>query len=108
MMGSSAVWSAVHYKTPLLIVINNNTSWYNDEELQVKVAKHRGRATENAYIGTTTRDPDVDLAKVSEGYGAVVEGPVSEPGDLAEAFKRAVKVVEDGGVSVVDVRTASL
>jgi len=108
MMATGAVWTAVHYKTPLLMVINNNASWYNDEEHQFNIAKSRGRAPENAYIGTTTRDPDVDLAKVSEGYGAVVEGPVTEPGDLAAAFRRAVKVVEDGGVAVVDVRTASL
>jgi len=107
-MATGAVWTAVHYKTPLLMVINNNASWYNDEEHQFNIAKSRGRAPENAYIGTTTRDPDVDLAKVSEGYGAVVEGPVTEPGDLAAAFRRAVKVVEDGGVAVVDVRTASL
>lgn len=52
--------------------------------------------------------PDVDLAKVSEGYGASVEGPITEPGDLAPAFKRAVKVVEAGGVAVVDVRTSNL
>jgi len=93
---------------PLLMVINNNTSWYNDEEHQFKIAKSRGRPPENAHIGTTTRNPDVDFAKVSEGYGAYVEGPVMEPSDLAAAFKRAVKVVEEGGVAVVDVRTASL
>ncbi len=108
LMATGAVWTAVHYKTPLLLVINNNTSWYNDEEHQFNIAKLRGRAPENAYIGTTTREPDVDFAKVSEGYGAVTEGPVTEPGDLAGAFQRAVKVVEDGGVAVVDVRTSSL
>ncbi|HSR56035.1 MAG TPA: thiamine pyrophosphate-binding protein [Alphaproteobacteria bacterium] len=108
LMGMSAVWTAVHYKVPLLLVINNNTSWYNDEEHQFNVAKHRGRPPENAYIGTTTRDPEVDLAKVSEAHGAAVWGPITEPGDLGRAFRGAVKVVEDGGVAVVDVRTANL
>lgn len=108
LMATVAVWTAVHYKVPLLIVINNNTSWYNDEEHQGKIAKVRGRPPENAYIGTTTRDPDVDFIKVSEGYGAYTEGPIVNPEDLAGAFKRAVKAVDDGGVAVVDVRTANL
>jgi acetolactate synthase-1/2/3 large subunit len=108
LMATGAVWTAVHYKVPLLMVVNNNTSWYNDEEHQFNIARARRRPPENAYIGTTTRDPDVDFAKVSEGYGAYVEGPISEPNDLAAAYKRAVKVVEEGGVAVVDVRTSNL
>jgi len=108
LMATGAAWTATHYKVPLLMVVNNNTSWFNDEEHQFKIAKARARPPENAYIGTTTRDPDVDFVKVSQGYGAYAEGPIVEPGDLAGAFKRAVKVVEDGGVAVVDVRTANL
>ena len=108
MMGMGAVWTAVHYKVPLLMVINNNTSWYNDEEHQANIAKRRNRPPENAYIGTTTRDPEVDFAKVSEAHGAAAEGPITEPGDLAPAFARAVKVVAAGGVAVVDVRTSNL
>jgi acetolactate synthase I/II/III large subunit len=108
MMAAGAVWTAVHYRTPLLMVINNNTSWYNDEQHQFNIANERGRPPENAYIGTTTRDPDVNLCKVSEGYGASVEGPITDPNDLAAAFRRAVNVVDGGGVAVVDVRTANL
>ena len=55
MMSSGALWTAVHYKVPLLVIINNNLSWYNDEEHQVEVAKMRGRPPENAWIGTTMR-----------------------------------------------------
>jgi thiamine pyrophosphate-dependent acetolactate synthase large subunit-like protein len=108
LMATGAVWTAAHYKVPLLMVINNNTSWFNDEEHQFKIAKGRGRPPENAYIGTTTRDPDVDFVKVCEGYGAHAEGPIVKPQDLAGAFKRAVKAVEGGGVAVVDVRTGNL
>ena len=108
LMATGAVWTAAHYKVPLLMVVNNNTSWFHDEEHQHNLAKRRGRPVENAHIGTTTRNPDVDFAKVCEGYGAIVEGPVTDPGDLAAAFKRAVAVVEKGGVAVVDVRTANV
>ncbi|MCH8917537.1 MAG: hypothetical protein IIC52_05730 [Proteobacteria bacterium] len=107
-MSAGALWTAAHMRVPLLCIINNNTSWYNDEEHQANIAAIRKRPPENAYIGTTTRDPDVDLAKNAESHGAVGIGPITEPGDLAPAFKRAVKVVEDGGVAVVDVRTSNL
>ncbi len=108
LMATGAVWTAAHYKVPLLMVVNNNTSWFHDEEHQHRLAVARGRPVENAPIGTTTRDPDVDFARVCEGYGGYAEGPVTDPDKLAGAFKRAVKVVEDGGVAVVDVRTANV
>ena len=47
MMGSSALWTAVHYEIPLLIVVANNRSFYNDEVHQERVAKERGRPVEN-------------------------------------------------------------
>jgi acetolactate synthase-1/2/3 large subunit len=108
LMATGAIWTAVHYKVPVLMVINNNTSWFNDEEHQFKIAKGRGRPPENAYIGTTTREPDVDFVKVCEGYGAYAQGPILSPEDLAGAFRRAVKAVEGGGVAVVDVRTGNV
>jgi acetolactate synthase-1/2/3 large subunit len=108
LMATGAVWTAAHYKVPLLMVVNNNTSWFHDEEHQHRLAVARGRPPENAHIGTTTRDPDVNFTKVCEGYGAYAEGPVTDPDKLGAAFRRAVEVVENGGVAVVDVRTANV
>lgn len=105
MMSSGALWTAVHYKVPLLVIINNNLSWYNDEEHQVEVAKMRGRPPENAWIGTTTRDPFVDHASLARGWGCWAEGPIEHPDDFAPALKRAIKQVEAGKVAVIDART---
>jgi acetolactate synthase I/II/III large subunit len=30
LMGGTAVWTAAHYRLPLLIVVANNSSFYND------------------------------------------------------------------------------
>ncbi len=103
-MQSGALWTAVHMKIPLLCIINNNTSWYNDEQHQVEVAKMRNRAVENAWIATTTRVPELDLATVAKGWGAWSEGPITDGDALAAALKRAVKEVDGGGVAVLDVR----
>lgn len=105
LMQSQALWTAVHMRIPLLCVINNNTSWYNDEQHQNEVAKMRGRPMENAWIATTTRDPEADLATLARGYGAWSEGPVTDPDEFANALKRAVAEVDGGAVAVLDVRT---
>lgn len=105
MMSSGALWTAVHYKVPLLVIINNNCSWYNDEEHQGEVAHMRNRPPENAWIGTTTNNPDVNHCELARGWGCWAEEAVINPDDFLPALKRAVKQVEAGKVAVIDART---
>jgi acetolactate synthase-1/2/3 large subunit len=105
-MGPAALWTAVHYKIPIMIVLHNNTSFGNDEEHQITLAHRRDRPTENAWIGQRMVGPEPDYCTVARGYGAWAEEPVRDPKDLAGAFARAVTVVEGGGVALVDVHTS--
>lgn len=104
-MNPSAIWTAVHYKIPNLIVLHNNTSFGNDEEHQIVLAEERGRPVDNAWIGQRMAGPTPDYAAVARAYGGWGEGPVTDPRDLAGALRRAVQEVERGGVALVDVRT---
>ena len=104
-MSAGAIWSACHMRAPMLIVINNNTTWGNDEKHQMHVAHDRNRPQENAWIGQRMVDPDIDHATVARGYGAWAKGPVFDPAELAGVFKEAVTEVEKGRVAVVEVRT---
>ena len=104
MMGSSALWTAVHYKIPLLIVICNNRSFYNDELHQERMAVERGRPVENKWIGQQMKEPEIDLAMIARAQGAVGLGPVTRLGDLAGVLDQAVKAAAEGQVAVVDVR----
>ncbi len=104
-MSTGAIWSACHNRAPMLLVINNNTTWGNDEKHQMHVAEDRKRPVENAWIGQRMIDPDIDHATVARGYGAWAKGPIHDPNELAGVFKEAVAVVEKGGVAVVEVRT---
>jgi acetolactate synthase-1/2/3 large subunit len=105
-MGPAALWTAAHYRIPILIVLHNNTSFGNDEEHQITLANRRGRPAENAWIGQRMVGPEPDYCSVARGYGAWAEQPVRDPDDLAGAFARAVAVVEKGGVALVDVHTS--
>jgi thiamine pyrophosphate-dependent acetolactate synthase large subunit-like protein len=105
LMGASAIWTAARHKIPLLVIINNNRSYYNDELHQEQVAVTRERPGENRWIGQRLSDPDVDIAKLCEAYGAIGIGPIKEASALAAALRRGAEVVMQGGVCVVDVHT---
>ena len=104
MMGCQAVWTAAHYKLPLLIVVANNQSFYNDELHQERMARMRNRPVENKWIGQRMVDPELDLATIARGQGAIGYGPVKSADELVGVFTKAVKDLEAGHVVVVDCR----
>ena len=104
LMGVTAIWTAVHYKIPLLFVVANNRSFYNDELHQERMARMRSRPVENKWIGQRMADPEIDIAAMGRAQGAQGFGPVTDPTKLAAALQEAIAVVDAGGVAVVDVR----
>jgi thiamine pyrophosphate-dependent acetolactate synthase large subunit-like protein len=104
LMGATAVWTATPYRIPLLIIVANNRSYYNDEVHQERVARMRDRPVENKWIGQRIADPDVDLAAIGRAQGAQGWGPIEALDALAPALEQAVRAVQAGGVAVVDVR----
>ncbi|MET7422169.1 thiamine pyrophosphate-binding protein [Dactylosporangium sp. NPDC005555] len=104
LMGSAALWTAAHYRLPLLVVVANNRSYHNDEKHQASVAARRGRPAANRVVGQQLRDPDPDPATIARGHGVSAYGPVTEPDELAGVLAKAVAEVRAGGTVVVDVR----
>jgi len=104
LMGVTALWTAAHYRIPLLIVVANNRSFFNDELHQERVARTRNRPVENRWIGQRMSDPEIDLAAMARAQGAEGFGPVTQSADLPEIFRNAIAAVENGSVAVVDVR----
>jgi thiamine pyrophosphate-dependent acetolactate synthase large subunit-like protein len=89
------LYTLTHHRLPLLIVMCNNRSYYNDEEHQERMALARGRPVENKGIGIRIDDPAPDFAKIAQGFGIYAEGPVEDPAMLPPALKRALRVVRD-------------
>jgi len=104
LMGATALWTATHYRIPVLFVVANNQSFFNDEVHQERVARMRDRPVDNKWIGMRMTDPEIDLAGIARAQGATGIGPVKSMDQLAAAFKEAVAAVDAGGVAVVDVR----
>jgi acetolactate synthase-1/2/3 large subunit len=106
MMANSALWTAVHYRLPLLLIVNDNRSFGNDEEHQRRVARLRNRPDVNAWIGVHIDDPAIDYAAMARSMGGHGEGPITEPGDLKGALTAGVKAALAGEVAVVHVVSA--
>jgi thiamine pyrophosphate-dependent acetolactate synthase large subunit-like protein len=101
-MGATAIWTAARHRIPLLVLINNNRSYFNDELHQENVARTRGREVKNRWIGLRMEDPVPDIAKLAEAQGAVGIGPVTQAADVKAAIERGVDVLKKGGVCVID------
>ncbi len=106
-MGMSAIWTAAHYEIPLMFILANNRSYFNDELHQDRVARERGRPPENRWIGQAIREPDLDFATIARGQGCVGIGPVEDPKKLLAAIKEGVAAMKSGKVVVIDVRVAT-
>jgi thiamine pyrophosphate-dependent acetolactate synthase large subunit-like protein len=104
LMGVTALWTAVHYRIPCLVVVANNRSFFNDELHQERVAKERSRPVENRWIGQRIDAPDIDLAMMARAQGALGIGPITEGAELLPAIRKGIEAVRNGAVCVIDAR----
>jgi len=103
MQGGSALWTAAHYKIPVLYIISNNRSNFNDEVHQEAMATQRNRPVENRWIGQRIDEPALDLAGYARSQGVQADGPIEKVGDLVEALKKGLAAVAAGEPYLIDV-----
>ena len=106
MMGVNGLWTATRHGIPLLVVVANNRSFFNDEMHQERMALERGRPKENRWIGQRIAGPDLDIVALARAQGAVGIGPIVRPAQLRSALRSAAARVRKGKVVVLDVRVA--
>ena len=104
-MTSNALWTAAKYQIPLLVVVLNNRSYYNDEEHQERMARWRDRPVANKGIGIRIEEPAPDLATIARALHVDGFGPITEPDQLGATLDKAIAIVESGRPAVVDVIT---
>lgn len=103
-MGINALWSAAHLDLPLLIIVANNNSYFNDERHQERVAKARGRPVENRWIGQRLTDPEVDLCAMARAQGFLAYGPVRTRHEFSKVLTDAADQVAAGERVLIDAR----
>jgi benzoylformate decarboxylase len=102
LMGVQALWTAAHFEIPVMIVVADNRSYFNDEMHQERVAQMRSRPAQNRWIGQRIDDPRVDLVAMARAQGFEGEAPVSTPEALAKALQKGAEVVAKGGRYFID------
>jgi acetolactate synthase I/II/III large subunit len=105
MYAPGALWTAAHHKIPLLLVMHNNRCYHQEIMHVQRMAGLHKRAHDTARIGCVITNPDIDFAKVAQGLGVWAEGPITDPGKIGPALKRAVAEVKNGRPALVDVVT---
>jgi acetolactate synthase-1/2/3 large subunit len=102
MMGPGTLWTAAHHQIPILYVMHNNRAWHQELMYVQAMSNRHGRGLENAHIGTTITDPNIDFAMMAKSMGVYSEGPIIDPKTLAPALMRALAVVRKGQPALVD------
>jgi thiamine pyrophosphate-dependent acetolactate synthase large subunit-like protein len=102
LMGVQAIWTAVRYKIPVLLVLCNNRCYYNDVIAGEAMAVRRKRPLENKWIGQMIDEPAPDLAALARAQGAHAIGPVADAASLRAALRTGVARVRDGNVCVIE------
>lgn len=105
MYAPGVLWTAAHHRIPLLSVMLNNRGYHQEIMHVQRMCNQRNRGVDRGTMGSTLTDPNIDFAKVAQGMGVHGEGPVTNPGDLGPAIRRAIAAVKRGEPALVDVVT---
>jgi acetolactate synthase I/II/III large subunit len=105
MFTPGTLWTAAHHRIPILYVVHNNRAYHQEYMYLQTMANRRARGVENAHIGTTLTDPNIDYATLAKSLGVYGEGPIIDPNELAPALTRALAKVRAGEPALIDVVT---
>lgn len=97
-----ALWTAAHHQLPLLIVVLNNRSYFQDERHQLEMARARHRSSDRVAVGIRLEGPTPDYAGLARSFGVTAFGPVGSVSDLSQALASAIQRVELGMPALVD------
>jgi acetolactate synthase I/II/III large subunit len=92
-----SLWTAAHHRIPMLIVMFNNRSYYQDVGHQLSVTRMRQRPLDNIGIGVNLEGPATDFATLAKSFGIYGDGPILDPDAIRGALERGLKVVKEKG-----------
>jgi len=97
-----SLWTAAHHDIPMLMVMFNNRSYYQDVGHQLTITNLRQRSLDNVGVGVSLERPATDFAMLARSFGLHGDGPIVDADEIRPALERGVKVVKDGKLALVD------
>ncbi|MBX9908992.1 MAG: thiamine pyrophosphate-binding protein [Beijerinckiaceae bacterium] len=102
LMGVNALWTASHERVPMMLIVCNNRSYFNDEVHQERMARARSRPVENKWIGQRLDDPPPDIIGLARAQGFDGGASVRSVEELFAELERGAAVVASGGRYIID------
>src|SRR5215470_6132047 len=90
-----SLWTAAHHRIPMLMVMFNNRSYYQDVGHQLAITKMRQRSLDNVGVGVSLEGPATDFAALAKSFGIYGEGPILDPEEIRPALERGLNVVKE-------------
>jgi acetolactate synthase I/II/III large subunit len=81
-----SLWTAAHHDIPMLMVMFNNRSYYQDVGHQTTITRMRERSLERVGVGVSLEGPATDFATLARSFGLYGEGPIVEPEAIRPAL----------------------
>ncbi len=101
-----SLWTAAHHDIPMLVIMFNNRSYYQDVGHQLAITKVRQRSLTNVGVGVNLDRPATDFATLAKSFGLYGDGPIVDSEDIRLALARGLKVVkEEGRLALIDTVT---
>jgi acetolactate synthase-1/2/3 large subunit len=90
-----SLWTAAHHDIPLLVVMFNNQSYYQDVGHQTAITAIRQRPLDRVGVGVSLDRPATDFALLAQSFNLYGDGPILDPEAIRPALERGVKVVKE-------------
>jgi acetolactate synthase I/II/III large subunit len=101
-----SLWTAAHHDIPMLAVMFDNRSYYQDVGHQTAITGMRQRPLENVGVGVNLDRPGTDFGLLARSFNLYGEGPIVDPEAIRPALARGLKVVkEEGRLALIDTVT---
>ena len=101
-----SLWTAAHHDIPMLVVMFNNRSYYQDVGHQTAITTMRGRSLAEVGVGVSLERPDTDFATLAKSFNLYGAGPIMDPEEIRAAIEKGLKVVkEEGRLALIDTVT---
>src|SRR4029434_8779268 len=90
-----SLWTAAHHNIPMLVLMSNTRSYYQDVGHQTAITRMRERSLERVVVGVSLEGPATDFATLARSFSLYGEGPIVEPEAIRPAIERGLRVVKE-------------
>jgi thiamine pyrophosphate-dependent acetolactate synthase large subunit-like protein len=92
---AGSLYTLAHHDIPMLVVMFNNRSYYQDVGHQTAVASNRERSVETVGIAVNIDAPFTDFATLAQSFGLAGIGPILNAENIGPALKQGLEIVKN-------------